>query len=87
MKITSFNSVFEIRLEKLLSKIKKLRKDGGSKDDIKRCIKEAKKLRDLVSSGYNEIKIDIKTGGVIESNVTIVSVGESDGIITVRFKK
>lgn len=85
--ITNYNSIFEQKLNKLYGKIKKLRKSKGDRDSIKKCVKEAKKLKTLVQSGYSEIRIDTRTFDVDSTDINLVSIGESGGVITIRFKR
>lgn len=58
IKITGFLGVFEGRLDKLISKIKKeyeKPKSERNKENLKEFAREAKKLKKLVSSMQDEI--------------------------------
>ena len=55
VKVTAFLGIFEQKVERLIKDIKKHRKNGSDKEHIKRLLKEAKSLRDLVRSAQDEI--------------------------------
>ena len=53
-KITTYNEIFEQRVQKLLKQIKVLRKNKHSnKDKIKACLKEAKQLKKKIHKVNN----------------------------------
>lgn len=54
VKVTAFLDIFEQKLERLIKDIKKRRKEGADKDNIKELLKEAKSLRDLIRSARDD---------------------------------
>ena len=93
LNITAFNGIFEARLQKLVIKIKELRKDKCNKDRIKECIKEAKHLKKAIKKVEKpklpiyEMFIDREQPDLIicSENIEIDSIGESEGMIHIRF--
>ena len=57
VKITAFLGIFEQKVERLIKDIKKHRKNPDrDKDHIKKLLKEAKSLRDLIRSAQENEK-------------------------------
>lgn len=63
-KTTAFAPIFRQKLNRLKKDIKKLRKEKGKKEYIKKCIREAKQLRNLLKdSSQKELYLHIRLDG------------------------
>ena len=94
-KITAFNHIFEQRISHLLKQIRKLRKEKGSKEQIKACIKEAKHLRKKVRKDIKKVEPIMYTITLDKNNpslivntsdpINITSVEENENHLVFRF--
>lgn len=63
-KITAFAPIFSQKLNNLKKEIKKLRKEKGKKEHIKKCIHEAKQLKNILKDiPQTEFHLHIKLNG------------------------
>lgn len=93
--ITAFHHIFEQRLNKLLKQIKELRKNSGNKEQIKECIRDAKKLKKKINKASKDTNnsplfISIQTNAAdnivgMSEQIEISSMEEINNVTTIRF--
>lgn len=95
-KITAFHHIFEDKLNHMITKIKKLRKDPDSKTKVKELVAEAKALKKLIKKEKKEqhnhhiqVSLDVITNEsfVIDSSsrIQILNAKCVDNILTIVF--
>lgn len=96
-KITTYNEIFNQRIQRLVKQIKTLRKHpNGNKEKIKTCLKEAKQLKKKIQKAnktpdvIHEIVFEIEGSGFgyikqTSPGLTISSVGHVENDLTIRF--
>ena len=96
--ITAFHGVFETKLQKMIAKIRKLRKEPSGRAKAKELLAEAKKLKKLIKKDRKktatytiEIPISSKTPVSItmassSHPVRVLDTREAGGLILVEFE-